>query len=114
MLFSTVTATVRTPVFGAADRFGNPAVAYEAATVPGVLVAPSATSSTEAERPNGAQATLTVHMPKSFTGDLRGAFIDLPAPWGDGWKVDGDPLPYMDANTPGEWHMPVNVVRGEG
>ena len=99
------------------DRFGN-AVAGEPAreTVHDVLVQPGATSDLEAARPQGVAVAYTLHFPKGYTASLEGCSVELPAPWAvdGGYRVIGDPRPYMDANTPGRWNRPVEVEEAHG
>lgn len=110
-----VTVTVLTPTEDGTDRFGEPvAGAPTEEQVGNVLVAPGSTSDLEATRPDGALVALTLHFPKTWTGDLRGCEVVLPAPWEGTYRVIGEPKPYMDANTPTSWHMPVEVEAVHG
>ena len=105
---------VKSPVSGAKDRFGNVTHTYTETTVTDVLVAPGATESLEASRPEGAQVAYTLHFPKTFSSSLEGCEVVLPAPWAGTYRVIGNPSPYMDANTPTRWHMPVEVEKAYG
>lgn len=110
-----VTASVRTPILGARDRFGNLTVSWsEPVDVANVLVSPNTTADLEAGRPDGDSLSLTLHFPKGFTASLENCEIDLPEPWGNGWRVIGDPKPYIDANTPTEWDRPATVEKANG
>lgn len=110
-----VTATVVRPTATTAkDRFGNVVYGTTTDTVDNVLVSPSSTADLEAARPEGDATTLTLHFPKTFAGNLEHCEVELPAPWGGRWKVLGDPKPYIDANTPTDWHMPVTVEAANG
>lgn len=110
---ATVTVTPR--VMGEPDRFGNSSITDgEPVQVPDVLIAPGATSDLEASRPEGVTVAYTLHFPKTYTGPLEGAKVTLPAPWAGTYRVIGDPRPYMDANTPTRWHMPVEVEAAHG
>lgn len=114
-MISGLTATVLRPVEGEPDRLGNPTVAaWARQAVDGVLVAPGATSDMEAARPEGATVALTLHFPRTFCGSLRGCRVELPAPYSGTYRVIGDPRPYMDANCPTAWHMPVEVEAADG
>lgn len=113
-MISGTTVTVRTPTYGAADRFGNPAKTWTTATVDNVLVSPGATVDLEAARPEGVTVAYTLHFPKTFTASLEGCEIILPAPWTGTYSVVGSPTPYMDANCPTPWHMPVEVSAAHG
>jgi len=83
-------------------------------TVDDVLIAPGATESLEASRPEGVQVAYTLHFPKTFSGTLEGCEVVLPAPWAGTYRVIGCPSPYMDENTPTRWHMPVEVEAAHG
>ena len=110
-----VTATVVRPVPTATtDRFGNPVYGTTSESVGNVLVAPSNTYDLEAARPLGESMTLALHFPKTYTGDLEGCEVILPAPWLGPWKVSGKPTPYIDVNTPTDWHLPVTVEAANG
>lgn len=114
-MLSGLTATVLRPVEGESDRLGNPTVSqWEPEAVDGVLVAPGATSDMEAARPEGATVALTLHFPRTFSGSLRGCRVELPAPYAGTYRVIGDPRPYIDANCPTTWHMPVEVEAADG
>lgn len=109
-----VTVTVKTPSSNSVDRFGNAVYTFAESTVDNVLVSPGVTANLEAARPEGVSVNLTLHFPKSFTGSLEGCLIVLPEPWAGTYRVVGNPLSYIDANTPTQWHMPVEVVRADG
>lgn len=110
-----VDVTVSTPIYGEPDRLGNPSITYsEPVTVRNVLVAPSTTNDMEAARPEGVTVALTLHFPRTFSGSLRGCRVELPAPYLGTYRVIGDPRPYMDANCPTAWNMPVEVEAADG
>lgn len=99
------------------DRLGNEVPgAPTPVEVPGVLVANPSTDEMEAARAAGISLAYTLHFPKAFTGSLRGCTVLLPEPWENevGYRVVGDPRPYMDGNTPGPWNRPVQVVGADG
>lgn len=101
---------VSSPTYGTKDRFGNSTATYgKSVTVHNVLVAPGAAQSLEVARPEGVKVALTLHFPKSHTTSLEGCKITLPAPWTGTYRVIGNPQPFIDANIPGDWHMPVEV-----
>ena len=113
MMGAAVTVTPR--VASGTDRFGNAVYTDgEPQQVADVLIAPGATEDLEASRPEGASVAYTLHFPKTFTGDLEGAEVALPEPWGGTYRVIGKPSQYMDANTPTRWHMPVEVEAAHG
>lgn len=111
----TVTAKVRLRASDAVDIYGDDIAAYaDPVDVHGVLVVPGTSVEFGENRQDGIRVELTAHFPKEWSGDLRGAKVDLPAPYGDGWDVVGNPMPYMPENTPGRWNMPVGLVRSDG
>lgn len=114
MMIKGVTVTVKTPKSNSVDRFGNAVYTFKDSTVNNVLVAPGVTADLEAARPEGVSVDLTLHFPKSFTASLEGCLIVLPAPWSGTYSVVGSPSQYIDANTPTNWHMSVEVVRVNG
>lgn len=93
------------------DRYG--ATVYEdvAETVAGVLPQPGATSDLDATRPEGARIAMTFHWPKGYGKPLKGCRV---AYGGREYRVVGDPQPYLDANTPGEWDMAVECEAVDG
>lgn len=115
-MFATISGVVYSPIRGAKDRLGNPVRSFDSGTaVGGLLVSPGGTDDLEAARPDGAEIALTVHFPKTWTASLRDCEIELDAPYdGERWRVIGEPKPYMDANTPGDWYLPVEVARANG
>ena len=115
MMISGTTVTVVHPERGGVDRLGNPVVEFTLREqVGGVLVSPGATADMEAVRPEGVTVALTLHFPRGYVGSLAGCLLELPAPWAGTYRVIGDPKPYMDANTPTPWHMPVEVEAAHG
>lgn len=113
-MISGETVTVRTPTYGAVDRFGNATQTWESSTVDNVLIEPRSTLALEASRPEGVEVAYTLHFPKTFTGSLEGCEIILPAPWAGTYRVIGNPGPYMNANTPTPWNRTVEVERAHG
>ena len=115
-MFATISGVVYSPIRGTKDRLGNPVRSFDDGTaVSGLLVSPGGTDDLEAARPDGVSVDLTAHFPKTWTSDLRGCELELAAPYdGIRWRVIGEPKPYMDDNTPGEWYMPVELVRANG
>ncbi len=116
-MISGTTVSVELRKRDARDGFGNDVEAYaEAVSVPNVLIAPGACAELDSTRPEGVRVAYTLHFPKTFSGDLRGARIALPVSFAGMGKVRviGSPEPYMDANCPTPWHMPVEVEAIDG
>lgn len=110
-----VDVTVTSYADGANDRLGNPTKVPQApVTVKDVLIVPGATEDLEAGRPEGVSVAYTLHFPKGFDADLEGCDVALPDPWGGTYRVVGKPAPYIDANTPGRWHMAAMVEEAHG
>lgn len=110
-----VDVTVLRPVPGPADRFGNATRAGHVSTVmEDALVAPGASEQFEASRPEGVRVAFTLHVPKTWTESLEGCEIVVPGPQGGTFRVVGDWLPYIDANTPTRWHGSVELEVAHG
>ena len=116
-----VSVTVLRPVAGGRDRLGNETSGEPIReTVDNVLIAPGGESGTtsdmEAQRTDGDTLSLQVHFPKTYTQSLRGCTLELPGRWAEfnPYRVEGNPMPYIDANTPTSWHMPVRAVSARG
>ena len=109
------TVSVKLRVRKDRDAFGNYSDAYsKASDVSNVLIAPGRCEALDATRPEGVDVALTLHFPKSFTDDLRGAVVTLTGRWAGDYRVVGAPKPYQDINTPGAWDMPVEVEVVDG
>lgn len=95
------------------DPGNNPLWEWVPETVDGVLVAPgSRTDVEDSTRPDGVEVKFTLHFPKGYPETLANARISV-----RGRKpmtVVGDPSHYTEANTPGEWSMPVEIGTVEG
>lgn len=116
---ASVPASVSVRDWTARDRLGNHVEAYLAPVAVGVLVAPGATDQLADSRPDGVRVDLTLHFPKSWTdaASLRGAKVELPAPWAGEYAVVGAPKPYMADLVPftfGDYWLPVEVQRYDG
>lgn len=98
------------------DRLGNHVIAYADVAEVDVLIAPGATTDLDSSRPEGVRAALTLHFPKSWTGDLRGAKVVIGGTgrWDGTYRVIGDPMPYVPSITPTKFCMPVEVERFDG
>lgn len=75
------------------------------------VVAPCSTSDLDATRPNGYTVSYTLHLPKTWGRDLRGAAVRLR---GETFRVIGEPMPYTASNVPGDYCLPVEVGRADG
>ena len=109
-----ISITVKKPLDGTLDRFGNPIKTWQTFTIDDVLVSPGATADLEASRPEGVSVAWTLHIPKTFVGTLEGCEITLPEPYGGRYRVIGNPGQYMDENTPTRWHTPVEIEAAHG
>lgn len=109
-----ISITVKKPLAGARDAFGNVTHSWQTFTIDDVLVSPGATSDLEAARPEGVAVAYSLHIPKTFADSLEGCLIELPQPWGGRYRVIGNPGQYMDENTPTRWHMPVEIEVAHG
>jgi len=110
-----VTATVHRRVQTGVDGFQCPVWRDDPVEVGGVLVAPSSTSDMAETRPEGTSTSLTLCMPASWEGSLAGATVDLPEPWGAGWRVAGDPMPLDASLTHGcPFNVTAEVRRADG
>lgn len=108
------TVTVLRPIYGEADRLGNPTVTeWQRETVHNVVVAPVTTTSLEAARPEGVLTTKQAHFPKAYTKSLEGCRVELPGT-SQAWRVIGDPHPYMNENCPTPWNRPVDLEACHG
>lgn len=106
------TATVYTPVRGDADAFGAKAVTWGETTVENVLVAPGRCAEIgDGPRPDGVIVAVTLHFPKTFTGDLEHCEVSVR---GRRFRVIGAPQRFADANCPGEWNMSVECEACDG
>lgn len=108
------TVTVYTPYQTGTDRFNNVVYGLTGADVSDVLIAPGATDELEASRPEGVSVAYTLHFPKTYMQSLEGCEVELHAPYSGTYRVIGNPQPYMDANTPTRWHMPVEIEAAHG
>lgn len=136
------TVSVRLRARDSRDTFGNDVESYsEPQEVGNVLVQPGECEELASTRPEGVRVAFTLHFPKAFSGDLRGALVELPEPWGywspsvvatttteattttatssepvpsRAYRVIGDPKPYMVENCPTDWYMPVEVEAVDG
>lgn len=110
-LMRTVPVTVVHREQTGTDAYGAPVWAEVADSVDGCLVEPRATDDLEAARPQGVASSITVHFPKGYTASLRGAVV---VHAGRGYRVVGDPSPYMPTNTPGPWNRAVECEACDG
>lgn len=105
------TVTVRHAGGTTQGRLG-PVPSYgESVAVENVLVVPSTLDETTYLRPDGMSVDYTLHFPRGYAQDLRGALVTVR---GDECRVVGAPAPYTEGNVRGPWTMPVQVVRTDG
>lgn len=83
----------------------------KATDVSNVVIDPYTYDEMDETRPDGITSSFTLHFPRGYSDDLRGALVTVR---GKEYRVVGDPQPYTEANVPGPWTMPVKVVRHDG
>lgn len=106
------TVTVALVTGSTTGRLGASVPTYgEPADVANVLVVPSTSDESDYLRPEGVRVDYTLHFPRGYDSDLRGALVTVR---GKEFRVVGAPAPYTEANVPGPWTMPVGVVRHDG
>ena len=93
------------------DERKNPVYYYSEESVENVLIAPGEPSDIISSTQDGDEVLLTLHFPKTYTSSLAGLRVRV---YGDLYKVIGDPRPYQEQNTPGEWNRPVKVRADNG
>ena len=110
-----VDATVLRYAADGTDRLGNPVRGEPTSeAVANVLVSPGPTSDLDASRPEGVKVALTLHFPKGYGQRLEGCEVVLTGEYAGTYRVVGDPMPYIGANVPGKWGMPVEVEAAHG
>ena len=105
------TVYVRRVTGTTAGRLGPVPTYHDPERVDGVLVAPETVGEMGYLRPDGETCDYTLHFPRGYRHDLRGALVTVR---GKDYRVVGAPAPYTEANVPGRWTMPVQVVRADG
>lgn len=95
------------------DALNNPVRSWQVeATVGNVLVAPSSTTDvTGSTRPDADASNIILHFPKTYQASLRGRRVKVR---GVEYVIEGDPIAYTSANTPGMWNRPATATRVEG
>ena len=94
------------------DRLNVDVPVYgEPVNVPNVVIVPFTLDETGYLRPDGIRVTYTLHFPRGYTQDLRGARVTVR---GETYRVVGEPHPYTESNVRGLWTMPVQVGRADG
>lgn len=105
------TVCVRRVAGTTTGRLGPEPAYREPERVDGVLVVPETVGETGYLRPDGETCDYTLHFPRGYGKDLRGALVTVR---GREFRVVGSPAPYTEGNVPGRWTMPVQVVRADG
>lgn len=106
------TVVVRTFTEGEADPFENAAKVATEETVEDVLVQVGSTSDlTGSIRPDGVEVKFTLHFPKTYNVELRGAQVQVRGSW---YGVVGNPAWYTADNCPTKWNYPVEVSATNG
>lgn len=101
------TVVVRKFAEGEADPFGAVAQVAAEETVEDVLVQVGSTNDlTGSIRPDGVEVKFTLHFPKTYNVDLRGAQVQVRGEW---YGVIGSPAWYTVENCPTKWNYPVEV-----
>ena len=111
----TTTVYVWRPTAGR-DQWGQPTQAWQSEAVSGVLFAPPSgklATGDDEEMRAGDVGDITFHFPRGFEASLAGCSIETEPVGGERslWDVLGDPVPYMAANTPGQFTMQVHATR---
>ena len=96
----------------ATDEMGEPIFATTVETVHNVLWHPATTDEIdETVRMYGVSCEISLDFPKDYGQPLEGCSVRVD---GREFRVLGDPLPYMAANTPTPWHRTVRAARADG
>lgn len=107
------TVTVERRVETGRDPGNSPIWDWVCEVVDNVLVAPGSRNDVEGTtRPDGVEVKFTLHFPKGYPETLANARISVRGR--ASMRVVGDPSHYTEANTPGEWSMPVEIGTVEG
>lgn len=107
---------VRERAGGARDSFGNEASPLgEPVDLPGAWAAPGSTADAREDgRPHAVSSSASVYVPKARPEvRWRGARVALDGEAYD-WLVVGDPVPYPEGMTPGDYNLVVEVTRDDG
>lgn len=106
------TITVLHPSTDATDPFGAPIKEFVEESVENVVIHPAEPSDyTDTNRPDGALIQWVLHFPKSYTASLRECRVVVR---GETYDIEGDPMPYMNENTPTPWNRRAYAMRLEG
>lgn len=109
MSFPIETVMLKQRIKRGVNGVGEPIWESTSMPVNGVLVAPGAAADVTDHIRDGVRIDFTLYFPKTFTGSLRGAVVNVR---GIECGVIGDPQPYLD--PPGAWDrvVPVEVIHG--
>lgn len=117
MPFHSVTATFVPPTFGTADAYGNRLPVYDPTNkveTPCCYALDDTNDAIVDGRPHADELSLRLYLPKTFSTDIRGAHVTLATgdPIVDAltFKVEGVPVSYDRAATPGDYSWFVRVV----
>lgn len=102
--------TVKRPFAIGSDEFNEPIVSYSEERVDDVLVCPH-TAGNGGEQRDGSVDTITLHFPKTYSGELYGCSVTVR---GRDYDVDGNPMRWTPENCPTRWNMEAKVVRANG
>ncbi len=106
------TISVLRPSTNSQDPFGAPVVEYSEESVDNVVIHPADPSDyTDTNRPEGAIIQWVLHFPKTYTESLRECKVVVR---GGTYDIEGDPMPFMDVNTPTPWNRRAYALRTEG
>lgn len=100
------------PSSSSTDPFGAPIKEYTEEPVENVVIHPSDPSDyTATNRPEGTTIQWVLHFPKTYTASLRECLVNVR---GEVYAIEGDPMPFMNVNTPTPWNRKAYALRIEG
>lgn len=107
------TITLRIPRVTGTDAGGQPIVVFDTQDVEDVLVAPTSTVNVfGSTRPSGDELVWDLYVPKAWTWQsLRGARVLVR---GEDLGVVGDPHPWPEDLTPGDYNLVLQARKVKG